>query len=233
MVNTFFVCYPALAAAKALDSVRLGKQRAEALNILNILTSAEAISQHYGYPSRPEGYSTKDDIAREVWLKMVFSRYKQEPVKLFFNVVNGERVYGPRGTLVGSGWSSHPMALMWVGYESALKDYINACIHEWLDRGFNNNMSGYVLFEDPVYPWWTRSEALHKSHRAALLRKEACREEPSWYWANPLVYTDVWDTEWYTAGYLWISHLSEQVRDSMKDGLDLHIYCDPVKNDFI
>jgi hypothetical protein len=39
------------------------------------------------------------------------------------------------------GYPYHPVNKMWVGYEDALAKYHNACIDEWVDRGFVNNMA--------------------------------------------------------------------------------------------
>jgi len=71
------------------------------------------------------------------------------------------------------GWIDHVAVKMWIGYEEALKSYINAIIYEWISRGYNNNMPFYeadpnVKFE---LPHWIGDEAFHASHRSNLLRK--------------------------------------------------------------
>jgi hypothetical protein len=114
-MQTFLPFPDCHASAKALDNKRLGKQRVEAQQILNIIS----------------GNTTK------------------------------------------LGWQNHPAVLMWVGYDTALKYYVNCCIREWLFRGFKNNMEVHVV--DPatiVYPPWFGNEKFHAAHRSNLLRKD-------------------------------------------------------------
>lgn len=73
------------------------------------------------------------------------------------------------------GWANHPAARMWRGHEAALGAYMNACIDEWVGRGYRNTMvkvrvSRYRL------PAWFGDDPFHASHRANLLRKD-----PAWY----------------------------------------------------
>ena len=39
-----------------------------------------------------------------------------------------------------NGWYHHPAVKMWVGYDEALKHYMNCCIREWILRGYENTM---------------------------------------------------------------------------------------------
>lgn len=69
------------------------------------------------------------------------------------------------------GWVNHPACKMWRGYELALEAYKNACIREWVYRGYKNAMelsptSGYD------FPPWLGDEAFHLSHQSNLLRKD-------------------------------------------------------------
>lgn len=69
------------------------------------------------------------------------------------------------------GWRSHPAARMWEGHQAALGAYMNACIDEWIARGYRNTMrKARVSRYRP--PAWLGDEAFHASHRANLLRKE-------------------------------------------------------------
>jgi hypothetical protein len=61
---------------------------------------------------------------------------------------------------------------MWAGYEDALRCYMNACIREWMRRGFVNRMQLAEVSGTPVMPPWLGDERLHRSHRANLLRKD-------------------------------------------------------------
>lgn len=85
--------------------------------------------------------------------------------------------------LHGSRWKNHPAVLMWKGYEEALKKYMNCCIQEWIDRGYNNTMEIYPVGKI-VLPLWFGDDRFHSSHRSNLLRKH-----PDWYgkfgWQEP------------------------------------------------
>ena len=100
-------------SVKSLDYRRLGKQRVEAMQIINIL----------------EGKQTS------------------------------------------KGWQNHPAVKMWEGYTMALKEYANACIDEWISRGYKNNMQKYNLGMVVRYPWWLGDEAFHRAMRARLIEK--------------------------------------------------------------
>ncbi len=43
-----------------------------------------------------------------------------------------------RTILHGSGWQHHPAVKMWTGFESALLDYRDEMIREWICRGYQN-----------------------------------------------------------------------------------------------
>lgn len=71
------------------------------------------------------------------------------------------------------GWRNHPVTLMWQGYEPALQLYQNYTIKEWIDRGYKNTMQFEEIIPDSVImPPWFGLEALHRSHRSNLLRKD-------------------------------------------------------------
>jgi hypothetical protein len=71
----------------------------------------------------------------------------------------------------GKGWSNHPAAKMWRGYEEALENYMAACIEEWVRRGYKNTMVATVS-PNCKLPLWLGDEAFHASHRSNLLRKD-------------------------------------------------------------
>lgn len=91
------------------------------------------------------------------------------------------------------GWRHHPAVKMWRGYESALGDYMNACISEWVSRGYRNTMSFYPFERSATYllPGWFGDGTFHASHRSNLLRKD-----PTWYgqfgWNEPVDLPYVW-----------------------------------------
>lgn len=101
-----------MASARCLDDRRLGKQRVEAMQVLNALRNP------------------------------------------------------------ANRWRRHPTVRMWAGYEDALAAYMNACIDEWVRRGFVNRMQLAMVRASYVLPPWFGDARLHASHRAALLRKQ-------------------------------------------------------------
>lgn len=78
----------------------------------------------------------------------------------------------------GGGWSNHPAARMWRGYEPALVAYgLEVCL-EWVRRGYKdtcfNKIGAYAephVVERMVVPPWLGDPAFHASHRSNLLRK--------------------------------------------------------------
>ena len=90
------------------------------------------------------------------------------------------------------GWRHHPVVKMWTGYEEALQIYYNICLHEWIRRGFVNNMKFEPIAQFPiVWPYWLGNRRFHMSHRSNLLRKD-----PKFYgqynWTDPDNLPYVW-----------------------------------------
>jgi hypothetical protein len=92
-------------------------------------------------------------------------------------------------TRPGYGWANHPAVLMWKGYEEALGRYGTTCCEEWIRLGFGdtcaltiatdlqgagvrNFRSQSELAAAGALPPWLGDEALHRSHRSALVRKD-------------------------------------------------------------
>lgn len=73
---------------------------------------------------------------------------------------------------VPNGWVHHPAVKMWRGYEDALKAYLNACIDEWVRRGYINNMKKMEHAPNPKMPPWLGDPAFHRSHQSNLIRKD-------------------------------------------------------------
>lgn len=99
-----------------------------------------------------------------------------------------------QGKTHGGGWRHHPATLMWRGYEGALELYLNENILECLRRGYVNNVPFRSVEGPTELPYWLGDEALHSSHRAALLFKDVYHyarhhwtEEPiiEYYWPMP------------------------------------------------
>lgn len=96
-----------------------------------------------------------------------------------------------RGLIVpGYGWRRHPAVLMWTGYEEALVRYGLEICRVWRDRGHQDSCAATLVADlaavrpgAPVrgqrelagageLPPWLGDDALHRSHRSALVRKD-------------------------------------------------------------
>ena len=99
-----------------------------------------------------------------------------------------------KGTTSKVAWANHPAALMWTHHIVALQFYHDCIVREWIRRGYNNNMTLYCP-AGTHYPWfqpaWLGDEAVHSSHRSALLFKD-----PEWYgqfgWTEEPKYDYTW-----------------------------------------
>lgn len=87
----------------------------------------------------------------------------------------------PGDFFITTGFMNHPAVTMWIGYEDALKDYINAHIETWISRGYNNTMELHSVSEKYDRPAWTYSESVLADFQASLLHREIERREPAWY----------------------------------------------------
>ena len=92
------------------------------------------------------------------------------------------------------GWRHHPAVRMWRGYDDALRLYMNACIREWVRRGYHNTMPLEPVSSAAPLPAWLGDERLHASHRSNLLRKD-----PDYYqqfgWTEPPNLPYYWPTQ--------------------------------------
>ena len=92
-------------------------------------------------------------------------------------------------TWSGYGWANHPAALMWRGHEEALGRYGITCCEVWTELGFGDTCAATIatdlraagvdtirtqaeLAEAGALPPWLGDEAVHRSHRSALVRKD-------------------------------------------------------------
>ena len=98
-------------------------------------------------------------------------------------------------TVPGYAWSSHPAVLMWKGYEEALGRYGLTSCEVWTERGFGDTCAATItadlraagvreirtyaeLAAADALPPWLFDEALQRSHRSSLLRKDPEHYEP-------------------------------------------------------
>jgi pyrimidine dimer DNA glycosylase len=87
------------------------------------------------------------------------------------------------------GWKHHPAVRMWAGYEEALACYAMEICAEWVRRGYADSCAASIsadltaaglpaprsqsaLAAEQRLPPWLGDERLHRSHRAALVRKD-------------------------------------------------------------
>ncbi|MGN9837305.1 MSMEG_6728 family protein [Nonomuraea sp. H19] len=99
-------------------------------------------------------------------------------------------------TVPGYGWRHHPVVKMWAGYEEALVRYGLEMCGRWCAMGRPDTCAATMTAElsrlrgtatvrrQPELaaagelPPWLGDEALHRSHRSALLRKDPGRYRP-------------------------------------------------------
>jgi hypothetical protein len=96
----------------------------------------------------------------------------------------------------GYGWRHHPAVKMWAGYEEALVRYGLDMVSVWIGTGGADTTAGTMLADlagacgttvvrtqkeleaAGDLPPWLGDEALHLSHRSALLRKDRAFYQP-------------------------------------------------------
>ena len=92
------------------------------------------------------------------------------------------------------GWRHHPCVKMWKDYPHALQIYMNACIDEWVDRGFKNTMAKAKVESFTELPPWIGNKLLHDTHKSNLLRKDT-DFYVQYNWAVPM------DLQYYWCGF--------------------------------
>jgi len=86
------------------------------------------------------------------------------------------------------GWVNHPAVKMWRGHEMALFMYVQAMVHEWINRGYKSTignkawntvqtaMERRLITDEITTPEWLENKELFEkvasSHRLALLNKD-------------------------------------------------------------
>lgn len=164
MVQTFLVDSDFAISASKLDRARLGKQRLEARQILGMIEFLRELGDHFEIPIPTNPYERRE------WIRQIMKLYN------LFDIP-------PEHRPIKLGFIYHPAVLMWLGYDEALKEYINAHIIEWISRGYKNTLEIYALTttSNERRPDWTNDPKLHENHKAALYRKEITRGEKKHY----------------------------------------------------
>jgi len=194
MVTTFLVEYNFLASARKLDFRRLGKQRVEAFQILNNCLDLRYIAQFLNIGSTETKYE---------WIRQVANIYKQQNFIFLYRQGNYYQVpksarlpnklpatvdgisYEIGDRVIRLGFVYHPATEAWLGYENALKEYINAHIQAFVERGYTNNMVTYEITEEIIYPPWCQQQSTLEFFRMSLAQKEQMRNENPWYRLQP------------------------------------------------
>lgn len=183
MVNTFLVDTDYVKSATKLDRARLGKQRVEAYQILNILTNLHILAYIFGI----EKYTRKETkVERDAWIALVVNTFKQSGITgilitdkiTYFS--NKNKPVESGHFISGTGFVFHPAVSMWIGYEESLKQYINAHIDVWILRGYKNTMQKYEIVGEPDKPKWLCKEVII-NFQQTLIQREIERNEPGWY----------------------------------------------------
>jgi hypothetical protein len=181
MVNTFLVHSNFRKSAEQLDSRRLGKQRVEAYQILNLIENIRILSAQSEIFCR----DNFQEFVREVkkWYQKQTFVYILCDNKYLFQIDKDqekETKLEENERWIKMGFCNHPAVEMWFGYEDALKEYIDSHIEEWITRGYKNNMKRYKV-NPKNYPEWCSMEEIHINHMGALINKELDRNEKAWY----------------------------------------------------
>jgi hypothetical protein len=178
MVNTFLVDSNFDTSASLLDSRRLGKQRVEAYQILNILENLRILSGQSGIRCMGD-FNTFVNEIKQWYAKQAFVYILCEDGLIEYEDKKNITLE-PNQRVIKMGFSTHPAVEMWYGYEDALKEYIDAHINQWIKRGYKNTMKIYNV-KAKKYPGWVYWEHFHDNHKGALLKKELDRNEKPWY----------------------------------------------------
>jgi len=139
-------------SAKCLDYRRLGKQRVECLQILNVL-------EKYPHKCKFCGRGLDCDMDTDGTCR------------------DGKHCYP-----ISTPWYNHPAVLMWKNHKEMLIAYGYVICQEWKMRGYKDNLihkfkdltrdDNIPGFQYAKYwPDWLGNENFHSSHRAALLAK--------------------------------------------------------------
>ncbi len=141
-----------------------------------IALSARGLRTFYKKDDIPRRLSCNERLIQDGQLYHVYDLTKKK------YVASGTELefIHPFETFISIGYVYHSAVSMWIGFESALKDYINAHIEVWIGRGYNNTMPMHSVTYPIVSPWWCTHETV-KMFQGSLLERELQRGEAPWY----------------------------------------------------
>lgn len=198
-----FLPYPNFVeSAKCLDDKRLGKQRVECLQILNVLQMGPYQKKLTVPQNGPYG----------IWESCFITEYEKATAR-----VNPQHPFG--FIYRRTPWYNHPAVQMWKGFEYRLTCYGIIICEEWKERGFADTCFNKILDHqhrlyhkikarykiaaiDTIseqykpYPTWFGNPEFHASHRSNLLRK------------SPEHYSQFGWTESHNLPYIWPTKLT-------------------------
>lgn len=181
-----FLPYPNfVASARVLDNKRLGKQRVENLQIMQVLLGVQLANtkkqvvgpaKMFYYVEDADGFEFEVD-AVEVG-EYPNHRAVMEETRKIVDTDPGEWTVEP---LKNPGWANHPVIRMWTGYEWQLLKYQKAICEQWAHRGFKDTCfkKTFALYfsdisrpSDEKMPSWFGNRRFHLSHKSNLVRKD-------------------------------------------------------------
>jgi hypothetical protein len=195
MVNTFIVDIshihlkhshdvytynPFLCSALLLDNKRLPNQRREAKQILNLLYALRLIAHEMNID-----LNRKSITQMKQMISTLKNYYLAQDYIIIGDALTGNLIaklpkhstdikHDTSCFVVNKlGYVHLPVVLSWLGYEEALKVYLNAHIQATEMRGIKNNM--------PYYPIDVSDHRIHNMFKVALIYKEINRQESIHY----------------------------------------------------
>jgi hypothetical protein len=187
---TFVVSKKFSENAKLLDKKRLWKQVLEANQILERLTNLYLLATilSIDIPTASSSYQKKHKFIRKVMC--LINRKTYIPVwttedKTSFEYIPKYDKHKVNTQLhIKLGYVYHPIILMWMGYETALKLYIYEHHKEWIHRGCKYKCELEKLNSNIIYyPWWIN--VLIPYHQRILATKNPS-EYKQWNKLEPL-----------------------------------------------
>ncbi|KAL0236925.1 hypothetical protein PCE1_000322 [Barthelona sp. PCE] len=152
-----------------LDNRRLGKQRVEAMQIINSHRTMKRLFQTWVQNNE------LDNIIQQCKVREPRNSSIHVNKSKIGDLTNNQwRGLPQRIKLDNSiGWAHHPMVLMTRNDATFVKIYYNACLNVWISRGKQNNMSYCVIDEEKIsLPVWFGNLEFHRRHQLKLQEKD-------------------------------------------------------------